>query len=81
MKVCSDDKKQEFEFLQGGILVHWNFVQKTEDEKTSWEYDEVKIELTDTKEQIMSKLQDAGYEEDKETFAEKIIDFKNASNL
>lgn len=81
MKVYSDDKKEEFEFLQSGILVHWNFVEKTEDGKASWEYDEVKIELTDTKDQIISKLQDAGYEEDKETFADRIIDFRNASNL
>jgi hypothetical protein len=35
----------------------------------------LKVEFMDTKEQVIYKIENAGYSEDKEVFAERIIDF------
>ena len=75
MKVYSDDIPKEIELLQGGKLVRWNVVEIVKEDMKSYEYDEIKIEFTNTKEQIIIKLFDAGYNGDKELFAEKIIQF------
>jgi hypothetical protein len=75
MKVYSDDLPDEMEFLQGGLLVRWNIEQyKKEDSATNgYKYDEVKLELSDTEEQIISKLKLVDYSGDKIKFAERIM--------
>lgn len=61
MKVYSDNIPLDLESLQGGILVRNNVVEKKETEngveKISYEYDEVKIEFTDSDTTIQSKLE------------------------
>jgi hypothetical protein len=89
MLVNSDNIPQEFEFLQGGILVRWGVKQN--DNKIvggAWNgsdtpalipgyvYQEIKIELTDTKDQIVSKLTGAGYTDNVSDFADRIIAFR-----
>ena len=78
MLVYSDNNPQEFEFLQGGILVRWE-VEEGKDPKdghTTYTYQEVKVELTDTIDQIIQKLTDAGYTDNVTDFANKIIAFR-----
>ena len=79
MLVYSDNVPQEFEFLQGGILVRWGVEEGKDptDGHTTYNYQEVKIELTDTKDQIISKLTDAGYADNVTDFANRIIAFRN----
>ena len=88
MKVQSDNIPKEMEFLQEGILVRFN-IQKIQIDIVSgvrndgdkivprihYEYDEIKVGLSDTKELIISKL--IHYLNDKIIFADKIIQFKN----
>lgn len=88
MLVYSDNVPQEFEFLQGGILVRWEIEQNKsiiggayngsdkQIDLTEYNYQEIKIELTDTLDQIVSKLTDAGYADNVTDFANKIIAFR-----
>jgi hypothetical protein len=80
MLVCSDNNPQEFEFLQGGILVRWD-VQTGKDKvdgHTTYNCQEVKIELTDTQDQVVFKLTSGGYTDSCNDFADKIIAFRDA---
>jgi hypothetical protein len=78
MLVNSDNIPQEFEFLEGGVLVRWNVQEgkDPEDGHTTYNYQEIKIELTDTKDQIVSKLTGAGYTDNVSDFADSIIAFR-----
>ena len=78
MLAYSDNNPQEFEFLQGGILVRWE-VEEGKDPKdghTTYTYQEIKVELTDTLDQIASKLTNAGYTNNVGDFADRIIAFR-----
>ena len=78
MLVFSDNIPQEFEFLQFAILVRWDVKPDTNtpDKHTEYGYQEIKIELTDTKDQIVSKLTGAGYTDNVSDFADRIIAFR-----
>jgi hypothetical protein len=89
MLVYSNNVPQEFEFLQDDILVRWNIAQATSNivggawngsDKPAiipgYQYEEIKIELTDTKDQIVSKLTGAGYTDNVSDFADSIIAFR-----
>ena len=78
MLAYSDNNPQEFEFLQDGILVRWNVVEgkDSQDKHTTYDYKEVKIELTDILDQIISKLINEGYTDNINDFANKILTFK-----
>ena len=78
MLVYSDNNPQEFEFLQGGILVRWEVEEGKDpkDKHTTYNYKEVKIELTDILDQIIQKLTDAGYTDNVTDFANRIIAFR-----
>jgi hypothetical protein len=89
MLVYSDNNPQEFEFIQGGILVRWGVEQAKSnivggawngsDEPAlipGYQYQEVKVELTDTIDQIASKLTNAGYTNNVGDFADRIIAFR-----
>ena len=78
MLAYSDNNPQEFEFLQGGILVRWEVMEgkDIEDGHTTYTYQEIKVELTDTLDQIIQKLTDAGYTDNVTDFANKIIAFR-----
>ena len=89
MLVNSDNIPQEFEFLQGGILVRWD-VKQTDNKivggtwngsdvpalAPGYNYQEIKVELTDTVDQIIIKLTTAGYSDNITDFANKIIMFR-----
>ena len=75
MKVYSNELPKEFEFLKGGILVRWNIEETpTEEMPRQKQYDEIKVELTDSKEDIISKLTEANYNGDVNLFVEKVLE-------
>ena len=78
MLVYSDNNPQEFEFLQGGILVSWGVVEGEDpkDQYTTYTFQQVKIELDDPLDIIIRKLTDAGYIDNVTDFANKILTFK-----
>ena len=79
MLVYSDNNPKEFEFLQGSILVSWGVIkgEDPKDQHTTYTFQQVKIELTDTLDQIIQKLTDAGYTDNVTDFANKIIAFRD----
>ena len=80
MLAYSDNNPQEFEFLQGGILVRWE-VEEGKDPKdghTTYTYWEIKVELDDPLDTIMAKLANANYTDNVMDFANRIIAFRDA---
>ena len=80
MLVYSDNNPQEFEFLQGGILVRWEVMEgkDIEDGHTTYTYQEIKVELDDPLDTIMAKLANANYTDNVMDFANRIIAFRDA---
>ena len=78
MLVYGDNNPKEFELLQGGILVRWGVTEGKDpkDGHTTYTYQEVKVALTDTIDQIASKLTNAGYTNNVGDFADRIIAFR-----
>ena len=78
MLVYSDNNPQEFEFLQGGILVSWGVIkgEDPKDQHTTYTFQQVKIELDDPLDIIIRKLTDVGYTDNVTDFANRIIAFR-----
>jgi hypothetical protein len=75
MKVNADNIPFEMEFLQDGILVRSNVTEETKEERITYNYDEVKIELNDDIENIRVKLVELNSTD--KTLLDKVKNFRD----